>query len=840
MSGRGLATADGAQDRRRRQQTSGGLAVSVSRRASRLGWIQASGLLLLAACLIPRPAVAEQYTVTDVGTLGGRSSVAMAVSATGQVVGWSNPTGSPMPHAFLNDGGGIRDLGTLGGHYSVAFDVNDNGRVVGVSTTNGDAEYHAFLFDGATMRDLGTLGGTYSRAYAINANGQIVGVATTAGDKEFHAFLSDGTTMQDLGTLGGGFSVASAINATGQVVGDATVQGLEPRHAYLFDGATMRDLGTLGGRESRAYSINAGGQIVGESSVKGSGSPRAFLADAAGMRDLGGLGGSSSRAYHINDLGQVVGGATTAGDAAEVGFLYAGGTIRNLNDLIPDGSGWTLGPAQGINNGAQIVGSGQFAGQARAYLLTPVPPTGPTAPGGLVLSIRAPGQISLSWTDISADETGFEIDRRAGSGAFALVAVVSAGQSSYDDAGLSPSTRYTYRVRATGDGGNSDWSDTASTVTPDLPPVAPAGLSASAVSGTRVDLAWIDRSSNETGFAVYRRSGAGDWTKVADLPANATSYADLGLVPLTPYFYQVQAVGTGGISEPSNAAGVTTPDLPPAAPAGLAATVISASRIDLTWMDLSGNETAYAIWRKEGSIAWRRIAVVPPNITSFSDQGVAPSTSYTYRVRATNNVAASAWTNEVGVATPIAAPAAPTGLAARVVSPFQIDLAWSDNSGNETAFAIWRRERGVDWRRIAVVPPNVTSFSDRPISPGSDFQYRVRAINQGGASAWTEEIIGSTPLPAPAAPANLKLRFGSSDSVTFSWSSDRVQIAFFEIWRKGEQGGYARIAILPVELTVFSDVNLRPGSRFTYRVRAIGPNGTSEWSNEITWAVPDH
>src|SRR5260370_42430872 len=79
----------------------------------------------------------------------------------------------------------------------------------------------------------------------------------------------------------------------------------------------------------------------------------------------------------------------------------------------------------------------------------------------------------------------------------------------------------------------------------------------------------------------------------------------------------------------------------PLAPTGLTVTAVSATQVTLTWIDNSSNETAFAIWRKGAGSDWARVGVVPPNTTTFTDLGLIPGTTYTYRVRATNNVAAS-------------------------------------------------------------------------------------------------------------------------------------------------------------------------------------------------------
>ena len=106
-------------------------------------------------------------------------------------------------------------------------------------------------------------------------------------------------------------------------------------------------------------------------------------------------------------------------------------------------------------------------------------------------------------------------------------------------------------------------------------PAAPTGLTATAASSSRIDLAWTDASTDETQFRIERCAGAGcsNFAQVATVAQNVTSYADQGLTASTSYSYRVLAANAGGASAPSNEASATTLAAPP--PAGVVMHVAS-------------------------------------------------------------------------------------------------------------------------------------------------------------------------------------------------------------------------------------------------------------------------
>ncbi|MDQ3870276.1 MAG: DNRLRE domain-containing protein, partial [Chloroflexota bacterium] len=129
----------------------------------------------------------------------------------------------------------------------------------------------------------------------------------------------------------------------------------------------------------------------------------------------------------------------------------------------------------------------------------------------------------------------------------------------------------------------------------------------------------------------------------------------------------------------SVAANTTPPPdtTPPSAPANLTATAASSSQVDLSWTASTDNVgvTGYKIYRGTTEIA-------TSTMTSYSDRTVAPSTTYSYTVKAydaANNLSAAS--NSASVTTPAATdttpPSAPANLTATAASSSQVDLSWS-------------------------------------------------------------------------------------------------------------------------------------------------------------------
>lgn len=179
----------------------------------------------------------------------------------------------------------------------------------------------------------------------------------------------------------------------------------------------------------------------------------------------------------------------------------------------------------------------------------------PDAPSDLAATAISTTQIELAWQDHSDVEKGFKIERKTGSGAYALLAELPLDTVSYSDAVLDPDTAYSYRVYAFNQAGDSNYSNEVTVQTLSNLPGAPSGLVAEAVPGHQVNLSWSDNSNNENGFIIECKVGdTGNYSSLVTVSANVITYSDVNLAPGVDYYYRVRAYNIYGNSDYSGEA----------------------------------------------------------------------------------------------------------------------------------------------------------------------------------------------------------------------------------------------------------------------------------------------
>ncbi len=213
------------------------------------------------------------------------------------------------------------------------------------------------------------------------------------------------------------------------------------------------------------------------------------------------------------------------------------------------------------------------------------------APDTLQATVASPDQINLTWNDRSNIEQAFEIQRRSGSSGYQTIANVGSNVTVYADQPLAAGMTYTYRVRARGTNGTSDYSAEASATLPNTGEATPTNLVAQALSASEIQLDWTDNATSEEGYQVEMQS-AGGFSLTQTLPADSATTTVSGLDAATLYTFRVRATGGAGNSPYSNQASATTfaADIEPCEPSATTLCLNDGRfKVDVAWQDFAGN-----------------------------------------------------------------------------------------------------------------------------------------------------------------------------------------------------------------------------------------------------------
>jgi len=281
---------------------------------------------------------------------------------------------------------------------------------------------------------------------------------------------------------------------------------------------------------------------------------------------------------------------------------------------------------------------------------------------------------------------------------------------------------------------------------------APSGVSAVAVSESRIDASWQDNSSNETGFEVHRSTNGpgGAFTLRASLAANVISYSDVGLTPVTQYCYKVRAFRATGrktsYSSYSTTACATTPappppPEPPLAPSFTDATPSGSTQVLVWWADNSTTEDGFRVERSvDAGATWTSAGTLGPDTTQVIDAGRTSEQEVCYRVFAFNGQGDSP-PSSIDCTTP---PAGPTNLSGGVDPlTWEIELTWTDNSAVEDFYEVWSCASSFCGPTDEFVPADSTSH--RFQWDGYSDTYWVVARKDGGRSDPSNSVTPTIP-----------------------------------------------------------------------------------------------
>ena len=192
----------------------------------------------------------------------------------------------------------------------------------------------------------------------------------------------------------------------------------------------------------------------------------------------------------------------------------------------------------------------------------------------------------------------------------------------------------------------------------------------------------------------------------------------------------------------SGAGSLIVNEVVPNAPTSVTATLASWNALRLNWSNIAVNHTSVRVERSlSPTNGFVEIANLNPSTSTYLDPGLAVLTPYHYRVRVSNIVGFSAYSEVVSVTTRAADP--PADLTA-VAGNAQVALSWSASDG-ATGYVVKRgTDSGGPYTTVGTTA--ATSFSDTTAANGTTYHYIVLATALGAESDPSDEV-SARPLP---------------------------------------------------------------------------------------------
>ena len=168
------------------------------------------------------------------------------------------------------------------------------------------------------------------------------------------------------------------------------------------------------------------------------------------------------------------------------------------------------------------------------------------------------------------------------------------------------------------------------------------------------------------------------------------------------------------------------------------------------------------------------------------------------------------------------------------LSDSEVILFWNDSSDNENGFQIWRKESGGQYKLIKDLAENATSYRDFGLSPFVNYFYKVRAYNQYGYSAFSNEI-SSTGGETGESPSSVQAEALGASAVRITWIDNSSVENGFKIERKQiSEDTWETAGFVGPNVQEFIDAyNLSPGATYKYRVIAL-LSSSQAISSEVT------
>lgn len=498
----------------------------------------------------------------------------------------------------------------------------------------------------------------------------------------------------------------------------------------------------------------------------------------------------------------------------EISVLYEGlerrALVRRLQPytnytfrlIVCNSAGCLNGPFQVLST-AEVTPKGQFPPTANATTSTSIKITWkpPLLPHGEILSYE------LIRQEIQQAPEETVVYTTGGSGTL-----------SYVDVGLKPYTTYKYKIRTKNNEGSVD-SEWLTVSTPEAPPQGLSKVNLTALIDTKVQIEW-SAPSIPNGvvlyYNIYRNSSRVDST-------SSTAYTDTSqtLNPDKYYSYTVSACTAAGCTL-SNPSSIKTLEAAPQEIMPPNVVALSPTSVQATWKEPkepNGDIVKYQLFLDN-----EKVPVFEGYAFGFNVTGLQVFTQYNLRVSACTSRGCT-YSKFSTVTTAEDVPGGVEKPDLYVVGATAIDVRWIPPTKPNGIIKYYIIQRGL----TIVYNGTDLQFTDRTVSPGQIYQYRVVAYNSAGS---TPSLIAISPRTDPTAPSQLSpptLTPLTSSDVLANWSPPGVPNGIIT----GYHILYDKKEMNVGNVLQYTARGLLPYTTYEFRVKACTSTDTSRCTTSL-------
>ena len=562
-----------------------------------------------------------------------------------------------------------------------------------------------------------------------------------------------GYTLQysnDSGASWNTWSSSIAANATSE-----TVTGLSNGTAYVFRVAATNSIGTS------AFS--------GQSTA----ATPAALASAPSL---------TSAIPGANNVALTWSAPTSNGGLPITDYLveYSSNSGSSWSTFAHTATTATSITVTGLTNGTNYIFrisaiTGAGTGAASAVSATQLVAAAPGQPNAPTIT-NGNTQATVTWIAPAANGcaiTAYRVDFSLNSGSSWTTFTSSASGTSQVVTGLTNGTSYVFRVAASNCMGFGAASAASAAVTPNQTPNPVTGLVVTGAGSSTVTLNWaaVVSSPAVTDYVVeYSIDGGNTWVTVNDGTSTSTTATVSGLTVGQNYSFRVTAVNSVGLGSSSSSSAAVAAATVPSTIAAAPTVSASPGTVNLTFTlpsdggsALTSAEVQYSL---NGGVSWITYSGTVGLSGSVAITGLTGGQAYIFRARTSNFFGASAWSTASSSVTFLAATA--PGVVSSVTSTAgstagSVNLTWvapAANGSPITDYLVeYSSDGGATWQVFNHAASTATSITVTGLTVGTQYQFRVKALNGVGTSVASSS---TAPIAAPAAPSG-----GVSETTAF-------------------------------------------------------------------------